>query len=131
MRKLKVIEHISLDGVIQTWNVGAERVFAGHYEGQYAFADLDGDVRPDLVITAYASDALGIALNDGSGGFPTFPTFATGLPSSPAALAAGEVARAYDPASRFLGLVTCGSEGRIRVERLFVPGAAGEDAETA
>ena len=50
---------------------------------------------------------------------------------APAALAAGEVARAYDPASRFLGLVTCGSEGRIRVERLFVAGAAGEDAETA
>jgi hypothetical protein len=41
------------------------------------------------------------------------------------------MARVYDPASRFLGLVTGGSEGRIRVERLFVPGAAGEDAETA
>jgi len=50
---------------------------------------------------------------------------------APAALATGEMARVYDPASRFLGLVTCGSEGRIRVERLFVPGAAGEDAETA
>jgi tRNA pseudouridine55 synthase len=50
---------------------------------------------------------------------------------APAALAAGELARAYDPASRFLGLVTCGSAGQIRVERLFVPGAAGEDAETA
>jgi tRNA pseudouridine55 synthase len=51
--------------------------------------------------------------------------------SAPASLAAGELALAYDPASRFLGLVTCGSAGQIRVERLFVPGAAGEDAETA
>jgi tRNA pseudouridine55 synthase len=50
---------------------------------------------------------------------------------APASLASGEMARVYDPASRFLGLVTCGSQGRIRVERLFVPGAAGEDAETA
>jgi tRNA pseudouridine55 synthase len=50
---------------------------------------------------------------------------------APATLASGEMARVYDAASRFLGLVTCGSEGRIRVERLFVPGAAGEDAETA
>jgi tRNA pseudouridine55 synthase len=50
---------------------------------------------------------------------------------APAALATGEMARVYDPASRFLGLVTCGSAGRIRVERLFVPGAAGEAAETA
>lgn len=50
---------------------------------------------------------------------------------APEALAAGEMARVYDPARRFLGLVTCGSEGRIRVERLFVSGAAGEDAETA
>jgi tRNA pseudouridine55 synthase len=50
---------------------------------------------------------------------------------APAALATGEMARAYDPESRFLGLVTGGSEGRIRVERLFVPGAAGDDAETA
>jgi tRNA pseudouridine55 synthase len=50
---------------------------------------------------------------------------------APISLASGEMARVYDPASRFLGLVTGGSEGRIRVERLFVPGAAGEDAETA
>lgn len=50
---------------------------------------------------------------------------------APATLASGEMARVYDPASRFLGLVTCGSERRIRVQRLFVPGAAGEDAETA
>jgi len=50
---------------------------------------------------------------------------------APAELATGEMARAYDPASRFLGLVTGGSGGQIRVERLFVPGAAGEDAETA
>ena len=50
---------------------------------------------------------------------------------APAALATGEMARVYDPASRFLGLVTGVSGGRIRVERLFVPGAAGEAAETA
>lgn len=50
---------------------------------------------------------------------------------APAALATGELARVYDPASRFLGLVTCESGGRIRVARLFVPGASGEDADTA
>jgi hypothetical protein len=41
------------------------------------------------------------------------------------------MARVYDPAGRFLGLVTCITGGRIRVERLFVPGASGQDAETA
>ncbi len=50
---------------------------------------------------------------------------------APAALATGEMARVYDPASRFLGLVTCESGGRIRVARLFVPGASAQDAETA
>jgi tRNA pseudouridine55 synthase len=31
--------------------------------------------------------------------------------------------RAYDPAGHFLGLVEPGAEGRLQVERLFVPGA--------
>ena len=51
--------------------------------------------------------------------------------AAPERLASGEMARVYDPAGRFLGLVTCGTGGRIRVERLFVPGASGQDAETA
>jgi hypothetical protein len=31
--------------------------------------------------------------------------------------------RAYDPAGHFLGLVGPGAEGRLQVQRLFVPGA--------
>ena len=27
MRKLRIIEHMSLDGVIQSWNAGAQRIF--------------------------------------------------------------------------------------------------------
>ena len=50
---------------------------------------------------------------------------------APAELASGEMARVYDPAGRFLGLVAGESAGRIRVARLFVPGASGENAETA
>ena len=40
----------------------------------------------------------------------------------------GAILRAYDEASRFLGLVIVGEEGRIRVQRLFVPGANGDDS---
>jgi tRNA pseudouridine55 synthase len=36
--------------------------------------------------------------------------------------------RAYGPDGRFLGLVTVGGEGSVRVERLFVPGAGADDA---
>ena len=42
-----------------------------------------------------------------------------------------DMARVYDPRGRFLGLVNCGPGGRIRVARLFVPGAAGDDADSA
>jgi tRNA pseudouridine55 synthase len=34
-------------------------------------------------------------------------------------------ARAYGPGQHFLGLVDVGADGRVRVERLFVPGAGG------
>jgi tRNA pseudouridine55 synthase len=45
------------------------------------------------------------------------------------AAAAGRV-RAYDPEGRFLALVAVGETGDIRVERLFVTGAAGPDPDT-
>ncbi len=37
-------------------------------------------------------------------------------------------ARAYGPEGRFLGLVVVDHEGRITVERLFVPGAGGDES---
>jgi tRNA pseudouridine55 synthase len=40
----------------------------------------------------------------------------------------GAVLRAYDEAGQFLGLVIADGEGRIRVQRLFVPGANGNDS---
>jgi len=40
----------------------------------------------------------------------------------PAGLPRAAHYRAYDPAGRFLGLVAPGAEGRLQVQRLFVPG---------
>lgn len=42
---------------------------------------------------------------------------------APGGLAAGPVLRAYDAAGGFLGLVEVGPDARLRVQRLFVPGA--------
>ena len=39
------------------------------------------------------------------------------------ATAGGPLLRAYDTAGQFLGLVVIGPDGRLRVQRLFVPGA--------
>jgi tRNA pseudouridine55 synthase len=44
---------------------------------------------------------------------------------------AAALGRAYDPMGRFLGLVEQAAGGGLRVARLFVPGASGEDAETS
>jgi tRNA pseudouridine55 synthase len=38
---------------------------------------------------------------------------------------------AYDQTGRFLGLVECTADRRVTVVRLFVPGAAGDDAKSA
>lgn len=46
----------------------------------------------------------------------------------PAGLPAADQYRAYGPAGRFLGLVEAGPDGRLQVQRLFVPGA-GTSAE--
>jgi tRNA pseudouridine55 synthase len=46
----------------------------------------------------------------------------------PGAGPSGTILRAYDEARQFLGLVIVGEEGRIRVQRLFVPGADGNDS---
>jgi tRNA pseudouridine55 synthase len=49
----------------------------------------------------------------------------------PAGLAGGPQWRAYGPDGAFLGLVELGADGRLRVVRLFVPGADGlPDPET-
>ncbi len=42
---------------------------------------------------------------------------------APAGAPAGSRLRAYDDGGRFLGLVEADADGRLRVERLFVPGA--------
>jgi len=50
---------------------------------------------------------------------------------APSGLEPAERIAAYDPAGRFLGLVECTADGRVRVVRLFVPGATREDDESA
>jgi hypothetical protein len=45
--------------------------------------------------------------------------------AAPAGWVASAAVRAYDPEGRFLGLVTIGTDGTVRVERLFVGGASG------
>jgi tRNA pseudouridine55 synthase len=45
--------------------------------------------------------------------------------AAPAAWVASAAVRAYDPEGRFLGLVTVGTDGTVRVERLFVSDASG------
>jgi tRNA pseudouridine55 synthase len=42
---------------------------------------------------------------------------------TPVPLAGGPILRAYDASGGFLGLVQIGADGRLRVQRLFVPGA--------
>jgi tRNA pseudouridine55 synthase len=50
---------------------------------------------------------------------------------APVVLDGGARLRAYGPEGRFLGLLTLAGPGRVRVERLFVPGACGHDDGSA
>jgi len=73
--------------------------------------------------------------------FPTLPRLEVDPPAAlhlrqgrvlPLSLPAGAVqARVYDAAGGFLGLVEPAAGGGVRVVRLFVPGAAGPEPETA
>jgi hypothetical protein len=50
--------------------------------GKVLVGDLNGDGRPDLISVNYWAKTLGVALNDGSGGFPAVAT-GTAIPNPP------------------------------------------------
>lgn len=77
-------------------------------QAQAAIGDLNGDGKPDIIVTDPPMNAVGVILNNGNGTFGTAQTLAVG--GTPAAVAVGDV-----NGDRKLDVVTANANGTVSV----------------
>lgn len=63
----------------------------GFYPNAVATADVNGDDKPDIIVSNYNSENVGVLLNDGTGSFNDQVTYSTGSNSGPHSVTTADV----------------------------------------